>query len=239
MFVSRRMTVAWCGVAALVLAQSSEANLVSNGNFESTSGGAGQLGYNVTATDWATSGYNFLFPPDTADNIGAVGSLGLVRLWGPSDGSYNGLTTSPDGGNFVAASADYSVGAISQTITGLTVGDEYHLTFDYAAAQQYVFAGPTAVHWSVSLGDETYDTEVLNNASHGFTGWQTAALDYTATSTSETLSFLASAQPAVLPFALLDGVDLEPVVTPEPSTIALAALGLGGLVAARRRTVAK
>lgn len=240
MSISRRLALAWCGTAALALAASAQANLVSNGGFETTSTGGGQLGYNTTAAGWSTTGYNFVFPAGTADAPGVAGSLGLVQLWGPNNGSANGLTaTSPDGGNYLAASADYNVGAISQTITGLTVGDVYHLTFDYAAAQQQGFFGDTTVKWSVTLGDQTLDTDLLANPSLGFTGWREATLDYTATSTTETLSFLASGSLPVLPFALLDGVDLEPAVTPEPSTMALAALGLGGMVAARRRALAK
>ncbi|RQO53732.1 hypothetical protein DBR47_23285 [Paucibacter sp. KBW04] len=49
------------------------------------------------------------------------------------------------------------------------------------------------------------------------------------------LSFLAGGGPnGVPPFALLDSVSVTAV--PEPSTFALFALGLGAVVAARRKT---
>jgi hypothetical protein len=106
-------------VAALALAAWGGAaqanNLVQNGSFSLTSGvdsgssaqfGTGYLNGSVpylTVTDWTTSGYNFLFIPQTgttsgtsADNAGAVGSAGALTLWGPGTGSSNGLTLSPD-----------------------------------------------------------------------------------------------------------------------------------------------
>jgi hypothetical protein len=74
-------------------------NLVLNGSFENSTGG-GQLGYNTTATGWATSGYNFLFASGSADTTGEVGTYGALKLYGPGDGSANGLpASSPDGGN--------------------------------------------------------------------------------------------------------------------------------------------
>jgi hypothetical protein len=106
-------------------------NLVLNGNFSLTSTpGSYQFGTGYesggnpvdTLTDWTTSGYNFVFAPasgttsgTSADNAGATGSAGNVKLWGPGDGSSNGLTNSPNGGNFIAADGAYEVAAISQT----------------------------------------------------------------------------------------------------------------------------
>jgi hypothetical protein len=42
------------------------------------------------------------------------------------------------------------------------------------------------------------------------------------------LSCLAAGAPAVEPFALLDGVDLEDTSVPEPSTLVLLGCGLAG-----------
>ena len=145
MFILRRLAVAGCGVAVLVLAGSAQANLASNGGFEESSSGAGELGTATTATGWAAAGFNLLFADPTAE-------IDTVSFWGADNGGSGTLSASPDGGNFVAASADYEVGAISQTIAGLTVGDEYQLTFDYAGAQQHGFDGATTTHWDASLG---------------------------------------------------------------------------------------
>jgi len=238
------------GVAALTvlaLAPSAQANLVQNGSFEQTttgSGGAGEFN-NLTYTtvlDWSSSGYNFLFAPGTADTTGGNGTLGTVMLWGPGDGSANGLpATSPDGGNFVAADGDPTyAAAISQTINGLTVGDAYAVTFYWAGAQQggstgSQFTAPTTEQFNVSLGSQTQSTAVVNNVGEGFTGWMQQTFYYTATNTSMVLSFLAAGTPTgEPPFVLLDGVSMDEVV-PEPRTFALMAAGLLALVVLARR----
>ena len=238
-----------CGAAlgALVLASGSsfaQVNLVQNGDFELTSGhSSGEWDSHypyVNVTGWISNGYNFVFAPGTADTTGAYSSEfnNTLKLYGPGNGSANGLSNSPTGGNFVASDGAFQQGAITQTINGLTVGHTYRLAFDWAGAQQYGFNGPNTEQWSVSLGGDTQNTVVLNNASHGFTGWQHQTFDYTANSSSELLSFLAVGTPnGVPPFSLLDGVSLydttptpppAPTDTPEPGAIALAAAGFAG-----------
>ena len=215
-----------------------QADLVFNGSFESTTNGAGQLGFNTNATGWTNEpdgqghdGYNFLFLPGTADDGGATGVDGSLELWGPNDGSSNGLpASSPDGGNYIAADGAYRVGAIEQTIYGLTIGDSYTVGFWWAGAQQYGFNGATTEGWQVSFGSEEQSTGMEDNASHGFTGWMYQTFTFTADSTSDVLSFLALGTPTgEPPFSLLDGVSLnasDPSV-PEPETLALMLGGLG------------
>jgi hypothetical protein len=91
----------------------------------------------------------------------------------------------------------------------------------------------------VSLGGGTpQETTVLNNVSHGFTGWQSQTFNYVATSSSEVLSFLAVGTPTgTPPFSLLDGVSMNDVSVPEPTAIVAMFAGTIGLgVFARRRT---
>jgi hypothetical protein len=220
-------------------------NLVQNGSFSLTSiAGSDQFGTGYesggtpvdTLTDWTTSGYNFVFAPasgttsgTSADNAGATGNSGNVKLWGPGDGSSNGLTNSPDGGNFIAADGAYEVAAISQTIVGLIPGSTATLTFYWAGAQQSGFNGPTTDQWEVSLGSQTQYTPVIDLVSNGFSGWSKVTMTFTATSTSEVLSFLAIGTPSgVPPFALLDGVSLSDI--PEPASWVLMVSSLAGLV---------
>ena len=236
-----RSKIAVCATLALaaatVSAHATPINVV-NGGFESTTNGNGQIGYNTNVTGWTTNGYNFVFAPGTADKGGANGSAGNVQLWGPHNGSANGLKTSPNGGNFLALDGNYGVGAVSQTLTGLTAGDKETVTFDFAGAQQYGFTGPTTEALEVSLGGQTIETPVLQDASHGFTGWQTENFTFTATGTSEVLSFLAVGTPSgVPPMSLLDGVSVsQQSPVPEPGTISLmltGIAGIGGLVRSR------
>jgi len=229
-----------CGVVAFGMSQSARANLVANGDFESTSpaGGTGQIGFNITATGWSApapnSSYDFIFAGATADTLGATGEYGNVTL-------YPTASTSPTGGNFLGVDPSYqNGGAISQTIGGLTPGDSYQLTFWYAGAQQNTKTGDTTEGWDVTLGGTTQDTAVLSTPSGSFTGWVPETFTYTATSTSELLSFLAVGGPSGTepPFALLDGVSLD-LVPDSTSTAGLLGLGVVamGVAAVSRRFV--
>lgn len=212
---------------------------VVNGNFEQSTGN-GQVNYNTTVTGWSGTGYNFLYTPGTADTTGANGDSGNVKLWGPGDGSQNGLTASPAGGNFIGMDGVYQPGAISQTLSGLTVGQATVVSFYYAGAQQYNFSGLTTEGFAVSLGDQTINTPILANSDHGFTSWQLASLTFTPTQTSEVLSFLALGTPnGEPPFSLLDGVSVNTAPTPEPSTITLLLSGVAGLGGVVRRRIRK
>ena len=224
------------GMSGAVYADS----LVTNGGFEVTTNGNGQMGNTTNANGWTTTGYNFIFAPHTADTTGANGQFGGLTLWGPGTHSNNGLpAASPSGGNFVAADGAFNTAPITQTINGLIVGKSYVVGFDWAAAQQSGFTGDTTDQWIVALGGETHSTAVVNNVSHGFSGWQHENFTYVATASSETLSFLANGTPTgVPPFAVLDGVSMEQ--TPEPTAlVALFAgsIGLGLFARRRARTV--
>jgi hypothetical protein len=212
------------GLLALALstfATSAKADLVTNGSFELSSAVNSQLGYNgATVTDWSVpappGSFTLIYAAGAADTAGAVTPYGNVLLWGPGSGSANGLpASSPDGGNFLALDGAFQPGPLSQTISGLTAGDSYTLSFYWAGAQQTAHDGATTEQFQVSFGSETQSTAILNNVNHGFTGWQQETMTFTADGTSDVLSFLALGTPnGVPPFSLLDGVSLN-AATPE------------------------
>ncbi len=216
------------------------ANLVTNGDFTQLSNGLGQLTDNTNATGWTNNGYNFVFT--TADQA-VPQDTNTLALWDAANGgssTWNGTTLSGVG-NFVAMDGDYITGPISQTITGLTTGKTYDLTFNYAFGQQYGFDGATIQSLAVAIGGASWDSGNVDVASHGFSGWQSASVDFTASSSSELLSFLATGNLPVPPFALVSDVSL--VAVPEPATWAMllvgfAGLGYAGFRSARRKAAA-
>jgi len=221
-------------------------NLVTNGDFEATTlAGSYEFGDRYSSnqlTGWTTNGYNFVFASGAADNgTGATGEYGSLQLWGPNNGSANGLpASSPTGGNYVGADGAFAVGAIEQVINGLVAGKKYDVSFWWAGAQQQGFDGANTEQWEVSLGGEHQSTAIVNNANHGFTGWQKETFTFTATGTSQVLSFLAHGTPdGVPPFSLLDGVSMQAAV-PEPASWALMIVGFGatGMTMRRRRSAA-
>jgi hypothetical protein len=237
----RHMIVAAVGiVAGTFLTSSAQAvDLVTNGQFLSTTNGPGQLGYNTNATGWSTSGYNFLYAPGTADSGGSIGQYGGVSLWGPQNGSANGLpATSPGGGNFVALDGDFQTFALNQTLNGLTAGQTYVVSFYYGYAQQYGFTGNTIQNLTVSLGSSSEKLADFRLPSEGFSGWNLANVALTADGTSDVLSFLAYGNLPVPPFALLSDVSVSAVPLPGALTLFGSALvGMGAL--ARRRAKKK
>jgi hypothetical protein len=236
-------------------------NLVTNGTFsQAVIGGVTQAaqaaefgtvnnGFTPTQTlvGWTTAGYNFVYLPNTADTTGATGQA-TVKLWGPANGGTNAsllpLCAPQSGactvgsGNYIGADGAYEVSAISQTITGLTVGKTYAVSFAWAGAQQSGFTGATTDTWTVSLGtvsgtNPSQTTSVVSLPSEGASAWMYQTFDFVATNASEVLSFLATGTPTGQPpFALLADVSMTQV--PEPATWALMLTGLVGLIGVAR-----
>jgi hypothetical protein len=237
--VRSRMALGAAAISALVSGPAF-ANLITNGSFE-TNGGIGQLGDNTNATGWTvlpdgrnpgSATYGFIFGNSTAFTSGSPGSDGSVALFGSSPAD-----NTPQGSFFYGEDTTFQTTLLEQHVMGLTVGREYALTFEWAAAQQTGFTGATTDQWVAKLGSQTESTAIVTNPSHGFTGWMNATLDFTATSTSELLTLdgvgtclagnCGETESGAPPFALIDSVSLNSV--PEPSTWAMMLLGFAGL----------
>jgi hypothetical protein len=209
---------------ALMICGPARANLVTNGGFELYTGNAPKDYFsNVLPTDWSGGLFDTIDAPGTADDVSAPG----LPVYGPFP------ATSPQGGDFVQSDSTPTLSLpITQTISGLTVGQSYNLAFYQAAGQELYGTGATTDQWEVSLGSQTQYSALMSIPQGGIFPWQTQSMTFNATSTSEVLSFIAIGTGGVPPQIFLDGVDLESTV-PEPSALMLLT-GVGAVCAMGR-----
>lgn len=231
------------GVLAVTKPVSAAPNLVVNGDFEQFTGpqspgqiapaisdtGFGDIGRVLAA--WAktcisdctggsqgTGSQGFAFLVDSqADSTGfqSVFSPPNIKMWGPNSGSPNGFTGSPNGGYFLGIDGAYGRSSLEQLINGLTPGETYVLSFEYAGGQFTDATGATDQSWQVDFGSGTNSTPVMSVPAKGFSGWQNAAMEFAAGSSSQILKFTAIGNPSGLPpFLLLDAVTLKPKEKP-------------------------
>ena len=219
---SRKLTIILIPAIAFafLVAGLARANLVTNGGFELYTGSAPKDYFsNVLPTDWTGGLFDTIDAPGTADD---VSSPGLPV--------YPGFpATSPAGGNFVQSDSTPTLSLpITQTISGLSAGQSYNLSFYQAAGQELNGSGATTDQWQVSLGSQTQFSALMSIPQGGMFPWTPQTMTFTASSASELLSFIAIGSGGVPPQIFLDGVDMETTV-PEPSALMLLA-GVGTVI---------
>jgi hypothetical protein len=232
-------------------------SMVLNGSLETSGTGDGfnlsqNSGQNSTIPNWSVHGNGTIPGFNAVYDYGVVGSSSLPAYM-PS--SYNSCIlgfvggnscSNPDGtGHFVNLDGDPSFpAAISQSISGLVSGQQYRLTFSWAAVQRNDQNSPTYGEFlDVSLGDQHFMTPVVGInlpgqmfPAQGFSGWFTTSFVFNWDGVDNTLNFLAHGNPSGLPPSInLDGILLN--ATPEPASweMFIAGFGLMGVFFARRR----
>ncbi len=231
-------------LAALTVAgTATAANLVTNGSFENGYTVSTQfnqsIGVGMGPTGWTSAGtqsYNLYVDPATVTTVETItqSSEAGQKLALSFPGA------SPDGGKFVILDGDEQYnGVLSQMINGTVTGKTYAVKFYWGASQLQDRSGPTTERLEVGFGGApTQTTATLSTPSQGFEGWFAQTFKFTATGSSQLLTFLSHGTPYGLPpVAVLDGVSVTAVPEPAMWGMMIVGFGLVGFAARRRAAV--
>ena len=213
------------------------------------------------------NGYNFIYAAGSKGGAPSGNTCGSVATCAPGQDGPVGMwaiptntTTLGANGAFLALDSDFNTAssnnnhgvAVSETVTGLTVGDTYTIVFNTADTQQNTFQGASQDYVTVCFLGICENTNNALDASESATPWVYNTFSFTDTAainaTSTTLSFLGvgGTDPAsnnnVPAFALVDDLSITqtaPPPTPEPSSLLLMGTGLAGLAGVVRMRFAK
>jgi hypothetical protein len=201
-------------MAALILSYCANAGLITNGSL------TGSTANNNVPAGWS----KLTGSPDTNDILYAAGYLDLYMV---------SASLSPDGGTWVGvAKNDYLHESFGQIVSGLTVGSMYELTWFNAHfgadSGAYGYNGNNS--FSALLDGTSIGTGSLLSLGDN---WAQESLIFTATSNSHQIGFGLSTSTAA--YLQIDGISLREIsaAVPEPSTLAIFALGMIGLASRR------
>lgn len=187
------------GAAMLLGAQAAQAATIVNGSFESPVVGGSSTTYEA--------GSNAL----TGWTIGGAGINHIGSQWVAQSGSQS-IDLNDD-----------NIGSISQDVTGLTIGQEYRVSF-YGAANPN--EGPSSKLLQVSAaGVNNFYSFAIGTHTNSSMGWAFQTFLFVATATTETLTFAGlTGGPAGV---ALDNISIA--ATPIPGTLLLFGSALGGM----------
>ena len=233
--------------AALFAAPASAQPSYCNGGFETFTAGSGnnRIAPGTGATTCANNGFGWSVVTNGFNSqLGWGDSTAVITPALSPAYNYNGsnytlkpITTSNNGGNFLAVENPSGTATISQSIGGLIVNQTYTVAFEQAAAVWTGANATTTDFWNVTFGGTTKVSPTVSlPTSQNFSGWTSVQLQFLATASSMVLAFTATQSPlGQPPFALLDGVSITQQV-PEPVSSALFLSSLAGLAGLRRLT---
>jgi hypothetical protein len=212
-------------VSLSVAAGSAGAVTIANGSMDHT-GGTNYLYFN-----------GYIAPGWTQDNSGTNTSVYTTSpdIFDPTMTAFSmAWIASPDGGKFahmVAWIDGENQEGIYQTLTGLSVGTDYEISFWQSITDTSFTPSGILGQWQVRFGATTlYSAPMAAPAATIPYGWELQSLTFTATAATQDLSFLAKSYDESEPVYIgLDGVSLRAVTLPEPSTTVLVGLGLAML----------
>ncbi|MBL4765825.1 MAG: DUF642 domain-containing protein [Colwellia sp.] len=221
-------------LSVFILSASANAGLITNGSFESLYDASGGEIVNKTIITEYTPGdgnrADYLSGLTESGNWGIYDSLlgwSTINAAGIEVQYSGAVVDASDGNNYLELDTHTngtagSNGGIYQSVTGLTIGQSYLLSFDY----QGRLTDKASNEMTVSL---TEGTNYVFKVSEEFTNkWTTYTHSFIASATAMKLQFEGSGT-ADSKGALLDNVSLSAVSVPEPSVISLMLIALCGI----------
>ncbi|TLD70372.1 PEP-CTERM sorting domain-containing protein [Phragmitibacter flavus] len=194
-------------------------------------------------TNGSMSHPSYPLPPDPPNSHNGIMPTGWSSAFGSTDlfhigtnfqnggSAFSTFVSSSDGGTFVSGlTFPGSLGeGIQQTINGLTIGQQYLLTFEQTVSRR--FASEDA-WWEVSFGSETFISDIMTTPAPGVAlPWVNQSMLFTPTASSQALIFLPRGTTGQNTWTVLDGVSL--VAVPEPTSALF--VGLSGMILLFRR----